>query len=107
MKPQFFLCATIKTNHELWHKRVGHPSNKVLGNILDLFLRYCISCDTCKISPKNRLPFPLSLSKSERLFDLVYSDVWSLASIISYNGFKFFVTFIDDFSRATWLYLLK
>ena len=28
-------------------------------------------------------------------------------SINSYNEFKYFVIFIDDFSRTTWLYLLN
>ena len=27
--------------------------------------------------------------------------------MLSFNGFKYFVTFVDDFSRVTWLYLMK
>jgi hypothetical protein len=26
---------------------------------------------------------------------------------MSYNGFKYFILFIDNFSRTTWLYLLR
>jgi transposase InsO family protein len=37
----------------------------------------------------------------------VHSDVWGLAPITSYNHFRYFVTFIDDFSRTTWVYLLS
>jgi transposase InsO family protein len=33
--------------------------------------------------------------------------VWGPALIESYDNFKYFVTFIDDFFRATWLYLLN
>jgi hypothetical protein len=33
--------------------------------------------------------------------------VWGPASTISYNEFRYFIIFIDDFSRSTWLYLLK
>jgi Integrase core domain len=33
--------------------------------------------------------------------------VWGPAPIESYNGFKYYVTFIDDHSRTTWVYLLK
>jgi transposase InsO family protein len=33
--------------------------------------------------------------------------VWGPAPVDSYNHFKYFVTFIDDFSRTTWVYLLK
>jgi Integrase core domain len=41
------------------------------------------------------------------LFDLIHSDLWGHAPVDSKEGFKYFVTFIDDKSRATWLYLLK
>lgn len=29
------------------------------------------------------------------------------APVDSFNGYKYFVTYIDDYSRTTWLYLLK
>jgi hypothetical protein len=67
----------------------------------------CISCDICKLVKQTRLSFSLSTSKSNELFELVHSDVWGPAPITSYNGFKFFIFFIDDFSKATWLYLLR
>jgi hypothetical protein len=51
--------------------------------------------------------FPLSTSLSEVTFELVHSDVWGPAPVDSYNHFKYFITFIDDFSRTTWIYLLK
>jgi Integrase core domain len=56
---------------------------------------------------QTRLSFPSSTNKSKALFVLVHSDVWGPVPIISYNGFKYFVIFIDDFSRTTWLYLLR
>jgi Integrase core domain len=36
----------------------------------------------------------------------VHSNVWGPAPITSYNNFLYYVTFIDDFSRTTWVYLL-
>ena len=40
-------------------------------------------------------------------FELVHSDVWSPCPVMSPTGFKYFVTFVDDFSHVTWLYLMK
>ena len=40
-------------------------------------------------------------------FELVHSDVWGPCHIESKSGFKYFVTFVDDYSRTTWLYLMK
>ena len=39
--------------------------------------------------------------------ELVHSDVWGPSPVLSLTGFKYFVTFVDDFSRVTWIYLMK
>ena len=39
-------------------------------------------------------------------FELVHSDVWGPMNIAS-NKVHYFVTFVDDFSRMTWLFLIK
>ena len=41
------------------------------------------------------------------LFYFVHYDVWGLAPIDPYNELKYFVLFIEDFSKANRLYLLK
>jgi hypothetical protein len=40
------------------------------------------------------------------MFELVHYNVWG-PTIESFDGYKYFITFIDDFSRVTWIYLLK
>ena len=40
-------------------------------------------------------------------FELVYFDVWGPCLVLSSTGFKYFIAFVDDFSRITWLYLMK
>ena len=39
--------------------------------------------------------------------ELIHFDVWGPCPVMSPIGFKYFVTFVDDFSRVTWLYLMK
>ena len=53
------------------------------------------------------LPFPFNESVSVASFDLVHSDIWGPAPVTSLDGFSYYVYFIDDFSRYTWLYLLR
>jgi transposase len=48
----------------------------------------------------------MSDSTSKALLELVFSDVWGVA-VESIGRNKYYVNFIDDFSKFTWIYLLK
>ena len=41
------------------------------------------------------------------VFDLIHSDVGGPSPIMAFSGHCYYVTFIDDHSRCTWVYLLK
>jgi hypothetical protein len=38
---------------------------------------------------------------------LIHSDVWGPAPISVSSGIRWFVIFVDDYTRMTWLYLMK
>ena len=54
-----------------------------------------------------RKPFTQSEHKSKGTLDLVHSDVCGPISVQSFSGYSYCVTFIDDYSRKTWIYFLK
>jgi GAG-pre-integrase domain len=76
-KPKMLnLCASIKiSNFELWHRRLGHPSFKILNRLFDFSFENFMDCDVCKLAKLTRPPFSLSLSKSNMHFELIHSDV--------------------------------
>jgi hypothetical protein len=51
--------------------------------------------------------FLLVSIKVMHLFVLVHTDLWGLSRVVSLFGYRWFVSFIDDFFRTTWIYLLK
>ena len=51
--------------------------------------------------------FPQSEHKSKEPLDLVHSDVCGPMSVHSFSGYSYYVTFINDYSRKTWIYFLK
>ena len=40
-------------------------------------------------------------------FELVHYDILGPCPVMSPISFKYFVTFVDNFSRVTWFYLMK
>ena len=46
-------------------------------------------------------------NRNSSAFEIVQSDVWGPSRVPSSKGFRYFLILVDDFSRMTWLYLLK
>ncbi|KAK8931090.1 hypothetical protein KSP39_PZI016658 [Platanthera zijinensis] len=89
-----------------WHRRLGHAPLPILKRALpDVPLRE-FSCESCIYDKQHRSSFPPACTRSSTPLSLVHSDVWSPYRVPSIFGFRYFVTFIDDYSRTTWLYLL-
>jgi histone deacetylase 1/2 len=63
-------------------------------------------CDPCQQAKSHQLPYPISTSVSTAPLQLVFSDVWGPAPT-SVGRHDYYVSFIDDYSKFTWIYLLK
>ena len=98
---------------DLWHQRLGHPHFKVLHRIistygLPTFAYNKISpCDACLSSKSHKLPYAIPQHSTNRPLELVHSDLWGPSPVLSHLGHKYYVIFIDDFTRYTWMYPLK
>ncbi|KAG6543704.1 hypothetical protein Mapa_014888 [Marchantia paleacea] len=99
---------------ELWHKRLGHLSEsnmrllqQMVGG-LTLPKGSLAFCGACAQGKSHKASFPKkSLHRSEELLDLIHSDVCGKIPHKSLLGAQYYVTFIDDKSRKSFLYLLK
>ena len=64
-------------------------------------------CEACIFGKNHRLPFVKEPWRVKFPLELIQADVSGPMNISSIGGNKYFLTFIDDFSRKTWIYLLK
>ena len=96
-----------------WHQRLGHPTNNVVTSIVRSHDLPCSSlnnsslvCDACQRAKSHQLPYSTSYHVTTVPLELIHSDVWGPA-IASSGGYKYYVSFVDDYTRFTWIYLLK
>ena len=99
---------------DLWHRRLGHMSEKglqvfskkeLLAGIKATPLKTCVHCFHGK---QNRISFRRNIaSRKSHVLDLVHSDVCGRFKVRTLGGSLYFVTFIDDHSRKVWAYTLK
>jgi len=103
-------CTASIVNSELWHARLGHlPFSKlqqlgILSKYVDTYsIRQCMVCSKAR---QHRLPFPHSQIHTTHIFELIHIDLWGPYKVQTYNGYKYFLTIVDDYSRTTWTHLL-
>ncbi|KAL0642049.1 hypothetical protein Bca4012_102844 [Brassica carinata] len=99
-----FTSASSLNKNALWHARLGHPHERALNLMLPGVV-FENECEACILGKHCRTVFPTSETTYEHCFDLVHSDVWT-APCLSRDSQKYFVTFIDEKSKYTWLTLL-
>ena len=62
---------------------------------------------TCTLAKSHRVSYLTNSNKSCIPFALIHSDVWGPTSYLNNSDFRWFVTFINDCTCITWLYLMK
>jgi len=91
--------------------KLGHPFDKILqllvSDHLDIFSPSIITCDACAFAKQKCLKYFSSTSKSLQFFELIHVDIWGPIFVSSIDGYKYFFTIVDDYSRFTWILFLK
>jgi len=61
----------------------------------------------CVYRKKKRLIFLRARKeKKSEMIELVHTDVWAPSQVSSLGGSHYYVTFIDDATRKTWVYCI-
>ncbi|GJU12053.1 ribonuclease H-like domain-containing protein [Tanacetum coccineum] len=105
---QSSVCYVSKS---VWHTRLGHPSDQAVDMLhQDLnFTKdsHVSPCDICHKAKQKREPFPVSDHQATSIGELIHFDLWGPYKVISKEGFRYFLTIVDDYTRAVWIYLVK
>ena len=64
-------------------------------------------CGYCLVGKQHRVSCSSRSTKKLEIVELVYYDVCGPIEVESLRGYKYFVTFIGDASKKSWVYLLK
>ena len=106
----FALSASSSSLHDsfLWHCRLGHPSFVKFKETLPWLTLSEFHCESCELGKHHRSSYPSRTGPpTHRPFDLVHCDVWGPAPHSSPTGGKYYMVFVDDYTRASWTYILK
>jgi transposase InsO family protein len=100
----------------IWHLRFGHLNFRYLNQLASKEMVKGLPkieipnkiCDGCLIGKQSRNAFNKSMPmRSSNVLEVVHSDVCGPFDENSLGGNRYFVTFVDEYSRKMWIYLLK
>ena len=111
--PDTALVASLK----IWHKRLAHAS---VSGIKSMVARGVVKgidippknpdfdCEGCVLGKSHRTAIPkISNSRASQPLELVHSDVCGPIETESVGGARYFVSFIDDYSKWTVVYFMR
>ena len=93
---------------KLVHECIRHPHlTKIKKMVPKLSSLQTLECESCQLGEHVRYSFrKFCESRCNSAFSIIHSNIWGPSCVSSF-GFKYFVTFIDEFSKCSWIYLMK
>lgn len=109
-------ATSVVKESEMWYKRFGHLNFRSLGHMNSKKLVDGIptikksekSCNVYIRGKQQRLLFAYEMPPKEKhALGLMHYDVCGLFPVPSLGGNKYFMSFIDEFTRMTWVSLIS
>ena len=113
---QDMAVRTVRSiSHDTWHQRFAHASDIVLSKLPmcsnpQITLPYKREdehvCPGCALGKQTQKPFHPNPKRATKIGELTHSDLLEMPSL-SYHKFKWIMTFLDDYSSAASIVLLR
>ena len=97
---------------QLWHLRLGHINMDRIrrlvtsGHLSPLDVIALPVCEPCLEGKMTIRLFKAKGHKAKGVLDLVHRNLCMPMSTSARGGYKYFITFIDDYSRYGYIYLM-
>ena len=99
-------------DYSLLHKRMGHPTTHALKQIIKcldsnfIILKYSKSqfCDACQLGKCHMQYFPSIETSTTQPLELLHDDLWGPAPITSSQGYTYYLSILDNYTRYTWIF---
>ncbi|KAJ9535931.1 hypothetical protein OSB04_un000899 [Centaurea solstitialis] len=103
----------IEDQTYLWHCRLGHINKKrvellLKGGFLGNFdYKPFDNCESCLSGKMTKQPFNNENERATDLLEIIHTDVCGPFSHVARGGYRYFITFTDNFSRYGYVYLMR
>ena len=64
-------------------------------------------CEHCVFGKLHRSKFPKAVHQTKGTLDYIHSDCWGPSRVQSLGGHRYFLSLIDDYSRMTWVFMMR
>ena len=98
---------------ELWHRRLGHLHHGALNIMQQIStglpkakLEQVDTCKGCTLGKYAKYSFHDRDNQAEAILERVHTDVCGPFSIAPIVNQRYYVIFIDDYSRKCWIYFM-
>ena len=100
--------ADVLLDTYLWHESFGHLNLNALVRLPQKCMPKKHIYETCLLGKMHYFALPKygRVGASRKLF-LIHSDVCGPMKTTSIDGFYYFFTFINDFTKYTWIFVVK
>ena len=96
----------------LWHYRLGHIGVKRMkklnadGLLESLDYESFDTCEPCLMGKMTKTSFSRTMGRATDLLEIIHTDVCGPMNVEACGGYRYFLTFTDDFSRYGYIYLM-
>ena len=95
----------------LWHYHLGHLSftyfKKSFPSLFNNKSPKSFKCKIFQLSKHVHSTYKTQPYKASHPFSILHSDIWGPSRINNISGARWFVSFVDDHTRVTWIFLMK